>query len=281
MTIIVIIMRNIEIGYKNLLSDILINGELKPNRTGTDAYSVFNRTLEHDMIQGFPLLTSKKVSFKAARTELLWILQGRTDLKYLEDNGVNYWTPDYKRSGRTDGTLGPIYGAQWRNFGGVDQLANVINELKQNPNSRRLLVSAWNPIEMEDMALPPCHYAFQLYVRDSQLDLMWMQRSVDMFLGLPYDIAMYALLLELIAKEAGYVPGKLMCQLGDCHIYENHVEQAQKYIDRPRRVMPTLELESGIKIDEQLNLTIPTADQIKLLNYNPYSAITAPLSVGN
>jgi thymidylate synthase len=194
------IMINIENEYKGLLSGIFYGGMEKEDRTGTGTRSVFGRTIKHDMALGFPLLTSKRISFNAARTELLWILQGRTDLKYLEDNGVNYWRPDYVRSGRTDETLGPVYGKQWRDFNGVDQLKELVYSINTNPSSRRLIVSAWAPHEMQDMALPPCHYAFQVYINNDTLDLMWMQRSADVFLGLPYDIAMYGLLLELLAK---------------------------------------------------------------------------------
>ena len=152
-------MTNIENEYRGLLSQILNTGLHKEDRTGTGTRSIFGRTIRHQMADGFPLLTGKKISFNAARTELLWILQGRTDLKYLEDNGVKYWRPDYERSGRTDETLGPVYGKQWRDFEGVDQLKNIVYSIKNNPSSRRLMVSAWAPQDMEDMALPPCHYA--------------------------------------------------------------------------------------------------------------------------
>jgi len=278
------IMINVENEYKRLLSEIFFGGMEKKDRTGTGTRSVFGRTIKHDMQLGFPLLTSKKISFNAARTELLWILQGRTDLKYLEDNGVNYWRPDYERSGRTDETLGPVYGKQWRDFNGVDQLKELVYSINTNPSSRRLMVSAWAPHEMNDMALPPCHYAFQVYINNGVMDLMWMQRSADVFLGLPYDIAMYGLLLEILAKGAGLKAGKLIGQLGDCHLYNNHLEQAKIYLDRPRRALPQLELDEGIIISKKMNaygaLIIPEKNQIKLTNYNPYEAIKAPLSVG-
>jgi thymidylate synthase len=212
---------------------------------------------------------------------LLWILQGRTDLKYLEDNGVKYWRPDYERSGRTDGTLGPVYGKQWRDFNGVDQLKNLLCDIKNNPESRRLMVNAWNPADMKDMVLPPCHYGFQVYINDGIIDLMWQQRSVDIFLGLPYDISMYGLLLELLAKGSGLKPGALIGQLGDCHLYNNHMEATEKYLDRPERALPELQLEDGIYYSSSQDLIhIPTADKIKLIRYNPYSAIPAELSVG-
>ena len=269
---------NIENEYKGLLSEILNTGSDKEDRTGTGTKSLFGRTIKHDMSLGFPILTGKRVSFNAARTELLWILQGRTDLKYLEDNGVKYWRPDYERSGRTDETLGPVYGKQWRDFNGVDQLVNLVNAIRINPHSRRMLVSAWNPADMDDMVLPPCHYGFQIYINNGVMDLMWQQRSVDVFLGLPYDISMYGLLLEMLAKGSNLIPGQLIGQLGDRHLYNNHLEQAREYRRRPKRALPQLELESGIYLDEFLYIPLP--DKIKLINYNPYAAIKAELSVG-
>ena len=274
-------MTNIENEYKGLISEILNKGLSKSDRTGTGTKSVFGRTIRHDMSEGFPILTGKRISFNAARTELLWILNGRTDLKYLEDNGVKYWRPDYERSGRTDETLGPVYGKQWRDFNGFDQLEVLLQTIKHNPQSRRMVVSAWAPHEMKDMALPPCHYAFQVYINNGVMDLMWQQRSADVFLGLPYDIAMYGLLLEMLAKGAGLKAGQLIGQLGDCHLYNNHLEQAKEYRDRPRRAMPQLELDKGMFVTRDCQTVyIPEKDQIKLNNYNPYAAIKAELSVG-
>ena len=271
---------NIENEYKGLLSEILNTGSDKEDRTGTGTKSLFGRTIKHDMSLGFPILTGKRVSFNAARTELLWILQGRTDLKYLEDNGVKYWRPDYERSGRTDETLGPVYGKQWRDFNGVDQLVNLVNAIRINPHSRRMLVSAWNPTDMDDMVLPPCHYGFQIYINNGVMDLMWQQRSADVFLGLPYDIAMYGLLLEMLAKGSNLIPGQLIGQLGDCHLYNNHLEQAREYRRRPKRALPQLELERGLSDNLLGGLNIPEDFEIKLINYNPYAAIKAELSVG-
>jgi len=276
-------MRNIENEYKGLLSEILDKGVDKSDRTETGTKSVFGRTIRHDMSLGFPILTGKKISFNAAKTELLWILNGRTDLKYLEDNGVKYWRPDYERSGRTDETLGPVYGKQWRNFSGVDQLKNLVYSIITNPDSRRLMVSAWAPHEINDMVLPPCHYAFQVYINDGVMDLMWQQRSADVFLGLPYDITMYGLLLEMLAKGAGLKAGQLIGQLGDCHLYNNHLEQAREYRRRSKRKLPELDLNSGIKLiefNDSSELFIPNKDNINLKNYNPYPAIKAELSVG-
>ena len=275
-------MTNIENEYKKLMETILYKGLDKADRTGTGTKSIFGATIRHDMSMGFPLLTGKRVSFKAAKTELLWILQGRTDLKYLEDNGVKYWRPDYERSGRTDETLGPVYGKQWRDFGGIDQLWQLVYNIRFHPNSRRLMVSAWNPAEMKDMVLPPCHYAFQVYVNDGKLDLMWQQRSADVFLGLPYDIAMYGLLLELLAKGSNMQPGQLIGQLGDCHLYNNHLDQAAIYLSRSKRALPNLFVLDGVKLDKEINnfICIPKPNEIKLINYNPYPAIKAELSVG-
>ena len=275
-------MTNIENEYKKLMETILYKGLDKADRTGTGTKSIFGTTIRHDMSMGFPLLTGKRVSFKAAKTELLWILQGRTDLKYLEDNGVKYWRPDYERSGRTDETLGPVYGKQWRDFGGIDQLWQLVYNIRFHPNSRRLMVSAWNPAEMKDMVLPPCHYAFQVYINDGKLDLMWQQRSADVFLGLPYDIAMYGLLLELLAKGSNMQPGQLIGQLGDCHLYNNHLDQAKIYLGRSKRVLPNLFVLDGVKLNKEIQsqVFIPQLNEIKLINYNPYPAIKAELSVG-
>jgi thymidylate synthase len=281
-------MINIENQYRGLVAAILQSAPNKEDRTGVGTKSVFGRQLTHDMSIGFPLLTNKKMYFNSARTELLWILNGRTDMKYLQDNNVSYWDADYKRSGRTDGTLGPVYGHQWRKWkiadGAytryVDQLYNLVKNIKENPSSRRLLVSAWNAAELDSMALPPCHYAFQVYINNGKMDLMWVQRSADVFLGLPYDIAMYGLLLELLCKETEYIPGKLIAQLGDCHIYNNHIDAATCYMYRKEtNDLPELKLNDGIKIiDDKLH--IPSKESIKILNYNPLPAIPAKLNVG-
>jgi thymidylate synthase len=274
-------MTNIQDEYRGLVSAILHGGRAKKDRTGTGTRSVFGRIIEHDMSLGFPIINAKRISFKAARTELLWILNGRTDLKYLEDNGVKYWRPDYERSSRTDETLGPVYGKQWRDFGGFDQFYKLVHDISYNPKSRRLLVSAWNPMDMSEMVLPPCHYAFQVYINEGKLDLMWQQRSADVFLGLPYDIAMYGMLLEMLAKGAGLKPGRLIGQLGDCHLYNNHIDQANEFLYRHNNPKcAELELDYGIFIDSKFILHIPELSEIRIKNYNPLPAISAPLSVG-
>jgi len=275
-------MINIEEQYLQLMSGILYGGKDKEDRTGTGTKSVFGRMIEHDMSLGFPLLTTKSVYFKAALTEVLWILQGRTDIKYLNDNGVKYWNPDYERSGRTDGTLGPVYGKQWRDFGGHDQLQKLLEGIKLNPYGRRHMISAWNPIEMDDMALPPCHYGFQVYINDGKMDLMWNQRSADVFLGLPYDIAMYGLLLELLAKGSGYKAGRLIGSLGDCHLYNNHLEQAKEQLSRKMTILPKIKIDKGLTVSGFNNqyVDIPDMKDIQLIDYKPAPAIKAPLSVG-
>ena len=274
-------MINIDEEYKGLLSGVFYAGKSKEDRTGVGTKAVFGRTIRHDMDAGFPLITTKKVSFNAALTEILWILQGRTDIKYLVDNGVNYWTPNYEASGRNDGTLGKVYGYQWRNFSGVDQLFNLLSDIKTNPSSRRLMVNAWNPADFDDMALPPCHYGFQVYINNGVMDLMWQQRSVDIFLGLPYDIAMYGILLEMLAKGNGYKPGQLIGQLGDCHIYNNHFEQTKLQLAREPKKLPTLDVSFGLKIQEGAGnfVFIPSKTMFKLNNYESHPTIKAELAI--
>ena len=274
-------MINIDEEYKGLLSGVFYAGKSKEDRTGVGTKAVFGRTIRHDMAGGFPLITTKKVSFNAALTEILWILQGRTDLQYLTNHNVNYWTPNYEASGRNDGTLGKVYGHQWRNFNGVDQLHNLLSDIKKTPHSRRLMVNAWNPADFDDMALPPCHYGFQVYINDGVMDLMWQQRSVDVFLGLPYDIAMYGLLLLMLAKGNGYKPGQLIGQLGDCHLYNNHLEQAKIQLAREPKDLPIVDISFGLKIEEGANnfIFIPSHNMFKLNNYEPHSRIKAELAV--
>jgi thymidylate synthase len=273
-------MINIEDEYRGLLSAVLHRGAEKPDRTGTGTRAVFGRMLRHDMELGFPILTSKKIYFGKAVTELLWILSGSTDLAYLHNNNVKYWDADYKRSGRTDGTLGPVYGKQWRNFGGVDQLYNLLREIKKQPHSRRLVVNAWNPIDLDDMVLPPCHYGFQVYINNGEMSLMWQQRSADIFLGLPYDIVMYGLLLEMLAAGNGYKPKQLICSLGDCHLYNNHVNAAKVQLERTTFELPQLDISFGLTLREGAGnfIHIPSKNMIKLNNYKYHEPIKAKLS---
>jgi thymidylate synthase len=345
-------MNDLDKQYQNLLADILINGRKKEDRTGTGTLSVFGRQIRHDMRDGFPLLTTKKMAWKTMVTELLWFLRGDTNIKYLVDNDCHIWNgdayknycnqiPEYSKQFtmskeeyiekiKTDdeftkkwGELGPIYGSQWRRWGGLqdiaddntpiylDQISNLINELKTNPDSRRLMVSAWNVGELNEMVLPPCHYGFQVYTRELQvwerlvlvsktykdfspfdfeisteishseidklypvpsraISLMWNQRSVDTFLGLPFNIASYGLLLMMIADEVNMVPEELIGNLGDVHLYLDHIEQAKEQMDREPFELPTVYVRDGIE-------SFMDGDII-LENYKSHPAIKAPLS---
>ena len=269
-------MINVQDEYRGLLSAVLHGGKEKNDRTGTGTRSVFGRILRHNMELGFPLLTAKKIYFNHAITELLWILQGRTDMYYLRHHGLTYWDDNYKKSGRTDNTLGPVYGKQLRDFDGVDQLKWVLEQIKQEPSSRRIMASLWNPTELDDMALPPCHYGFQVYINNNKLSIAWSQRSVDVFLGLPYDLAIYGLLLLMLAKGSGYEPGDLICFLGDCHIYNNHIKQASEYLNRADGKLPTVELKKGLSL--AYDIIIPTHEDITLIGYKPAGTIKAPLA---
>ena len=362
--------------YQRLLQDILDYGVDKEDRTGTGTKSIFGYTIHHNMRNGFPLLTTKKVAFKTMATELMWFLMGSTNIKYLLDNGCNIWNGDaYKRymnAAKGDGyymdegvfemdefihkiktedefannwgELGPIYGKQWRNWKTyrklpkddyttdyrenepIDQIANLINDLKTNPDSRRLMVNAWNVGELDQMVLPPCHYGFQVYTRElsreerienynskfenkievpfiklnlgdaientidmtlSQVNiptraisLMWNQRSVDVFLGLPFNIASYGLLLEMIAREVNMVPEHLIGHLGDTHLYSNHIEQAVEQLSRTPKKLPTLKMSSGHNFRAALNGKVDEIDlnDFILLGYEPHPTIKAPLS---
>jgi thymidylate synthase len=346
-------MNSIDKQYQILLQSILDYGVEKSDRTGTGTKSIFGYTIRHRMSDGFPLLTTKKVSFKNIVVELLWFLRGDTNIKYLLDNGCNIWTGDaYKsyREGRPDdnhaytieefaeqvktnpdfaaryGELGPIYGKQWRSWvsdkdmdygteTSVDQIADLINNLKTNPDSRRLIVSAWNVGELDQMVLPPCHYGFQVYTREltyeekktymdkhfsgkaqltlsdfeefnipsRAISLMWNQRSVDTFLGLPFNIASYALLLTILAKEVNMVPDELIGNLGDTHLYLNHIEQAKEQIERESFDLPTLKhlkedsFYKSLSEDQSLYSHLNNTD-FELVNYQSHPAIKAPLS---
>jgi len=294
-------MNNLDKQYQNILQDILDNGVKKIDRTGTGTLSLFGKQIIHDMSEGFPILTTKKVAFKQIITELLWFLRGDTDLKFLHDNGCHIWDGDYNKSGRTDNNLGPIYGKQWRSwktdqikteytelgpgnlikeesFIYIDQIQNLINELQFNPDSRRLIVNAWNVGELDQMVLPPCHYGFQMYTKlhndKRYLSLMWNQRSVDSFLGLSFNISSYGLLLEIIARQVNMIPDKLIGNLGDTHLYLNHIEQAKEQISRSSFELPTLEICSD-KLDDICHHNI---NDFELKNYKSHPKLVAPLS---
>ena len=357
-------MNKLDKDYQKLLKDILKNGVEKSDRTGTGTISVFGRQIRHNMADGFPLLTTKRMAVKTCMTELKWFLKGDTNIKYLVDNGCNIWNGDayknYLEGGdikwlkqmevdtpvgkmnipipytqeefinkiKTDdefakkwSELGPIYGKQWVDWGGdkfmygdfrngINQIQNLINELKTNPDSRRLMVSAWNPGDMPEMALPPCHYGFQVYTRELSeqekweqysksglnieingtplefkhmgtpfypkslpqraISLMWNQRSVDTFLGLPFNIASYGMLLELIAKECNMIPGELIGNLGDVHLYNNHIKQAKEQLKRDPYQLPVLTKLEGNILDGEFDYTIEY--------YESHPRIEAPLS---
>jgi thymidylate synthase len=350
-------MNKLDKQYQQLLQDIIDYGVEKKDRTGTGTKSIFGYTIRHNMSEGFPLLTTKKMAWKTMVTELLWFLRGDTNIKFLVDNGCNIWNGDAiknyeKHNGeiswgpfitkeeafvesmkneefaKTWGELGPIYGKQWRswntkqfeslndgNFGHkyndvpIDQIQNLINDLKTNPDSRRMMVNAWNVGELDQMVLPPCHYGFQVYTRELSpleiieqskkdglwqneipegmtlselqkdfktraISLMWNQRSVDTFLGLPFNIASYGLLLTILAKEVNMVPDQLIGNLGDTHLYLNHIEQAKEQVGREPFELSTLVMVTNpeLKFDEYVN------DNFKLVNYQSHPSIKAPLS---
>ena len=333
-------MNNLDKQYQDLLVDIITEGKEKKDRTGTGTVSLFGRQIRHDMSEGFPLLTTKKMAIKTMMTELRWFLKGDTNIKYLVENGCNIWNGDafknyisktneykgkwpdtmeeYLERIKTDdefakrwGELGPIYGKQWRQFQGKDfidndQIKNLITDLITNPDSRRLMVSAWNVSELHNMVLPPCHYGFQVYTRELNLDeridyyngnsdplnrssdyfhehmdiygvprrsisLMWNQRSVDTFLGLPFNIASYATLLILIGKEVNMVPEHLIGNLGDTHLYSNHIEQAKEQISRePMSHLPKLKVSNVDILNGEFDYEV--------LHYHSHPTIKAPLS---
>jgi thymidylate synthase len=334
-------MNNIDKQYQELLQDILNNGVEKKDRTGTGTLSIFGKQIRHKMSEGFPLLTTKKMAWKTMVTELLWFLRGDTNIKYLIDNGCNIWNGDayknyLKEHDPLNGTvpmedfialikqnekpiyhelgeLGPIYGKQWRNWGAgfgnknTDQIINLINNLKTDPDSRRLMVSAWNVGELDQMVLPPCHYGFQVYTRELSkeeridlhikkygyekykdttptraISLMWNQRSVDTFLGLPFNIASYGLLLEIIAKAVNMVPDELIGNLGDTHLYLNHIEQAKEQLERKPFSLPKLVIdifdENNHYIGDMDDISEYNIEQFKLENYQSHPSIKAPLS---
>ncbi|MGL4512296.1 MAG: thymidylate synthase [Lacipirellulaceae bacterium] len=267
--------------YHSLLRDVLDNGVSKGDRTGTGTRSVFGRQMRFDLAAGFPLVTTKKVHLKSILHELLWFIAGGTNTKYLNDNGVTIWD----EWADDDGDLGPVYGKQWRSWSApdgrtTDQLAEVIDEIKGDPNSRRLIVSAWNVADLPDMALPPCHLLFQFYVAPNprggpaRLSCQLYQRSADVFLGLPFNIASYALLTMMIAQVTGLAPGEFVHTLGDTHLYDNHVEQARLQLSREPRPLPWMVLDPSITSIDDFRY-----EHFKLEGYDPHPAIPAPIAV--
>ncbi len=261
--------------YLDLLRDTLDTGAVKTDRTGTGTRSVFGRQLRFDLRDGFPLVTTKKVHLKSVIHELLWFIKGDTNTAYLRDNGVTIWD----EWADDHGDLGPVYGAQWRSWPApsgetIDQLRNVIHDIKRNPDSRRLIVSAWNVAELPKMALMPCHALFQFYVAEGQLSCQLYQRSADLFLGVPFNIASYALLTHMVAQVCDLEPGEFIHTLGDAHIYTNHMEQVREQLTRDPRPLPTLRLNPSIKDIDNF-----TYEDITVENYDPHPAIKAPVAV--
>ena len=309
-------MNRLDDRYRGLLAEVLYNGTEKNDRTGTGTLSRFGMSIRHNMEDGFPILTTKKMPLNTISTELKWFLKGGTNIKYLVDNNCNIWNGDaYKnflkhsvphdrqetlkefiQKIKTDdefavkwGELGPIYGKQWRSWGTgetvtvghnglhtllgekvIDQIQDLISELKTNPDSRRLMVNAWNVSELHEMTLPPCHYGFQCYVADGKLSLMWNQRSADLFLGVPFNISSYGLLLLLLCEETGYKPGELIGNFGDIHLYKNHLEQAKEQISRSSFPLPKLEVYNVDILNGEFNWSHT--------EYKSHPTIKAPLS---
>lgn len=261
--------------YLDLCKHILENGTRKEDRTGTGTISVFGYQMRFNLQKGFPLLTTKKLHLRSIIHELLWFLNGDTNVKYLQANGVRIWNEWADENGE----LGPIYGKQWRSWGAadgttVDQISNVIEQIKQNPNSRRLIVNSWNVGELDEMALPPCHCLFQFYVADGKLSCQLYQRSADTFLGIPFNIASYALLTMMMAQVCELEPGDFVHTLGDTHIYLNHVDQVKLQLTREPRTLPTMTLNPDVKSIFDFKY-----DDFTLSNYNPHPHIKGTVSV--
>lgn len=261
--------------YIDLLRHVLEHGERKDDRTGTGTLSVFGRQMRFDLGEGFPLLTTKKLSTRSIFHELLWFLRGETNIRSLHENNVTIWDEWADAAGE----LGPVYGAQWRRWRGADgrvhdQIADVVEQIRTNPDSRRLIVSAWNVGELDRMALPPCHLLFQFYVCGGRLSCQLYQRSCDLFLGVPFNIASYALLTHMVAQITGLEAGEFVHTLGDAHLYLNHLDQAREQLARAPRALPTLSLNPSVRDIDAFRF-----EDITVLNYDPWPAIKAPIAV--
>jgi len=277
--------------YLDLLRKVLDEGVAREDRTGTGTRSLFGYQMRVDLREGFPLVTTKKVHLKSIIHELLWFVRGQTDVGHLQEVGVSIWdewatAEQTARFGRKEGDLGPVYGHQWRNFGateredgsyerdGVDQLSHVLDQIRDNPDSRRLIISGWNPSEAERVALPPCHTLFQFYVCDGRLSCQLYQRSADVFLGVPFNIASYALLTMMIASVSGLEPGDFVHTFGDVHLYNNHVDQARLQLSRRPRPLPTMLIDPSVE-----NLFEFRHEHFQLKDYLPHPRIKAPVAV--
>ncbi len=264
--------------YEDLVRRILTEGTLKSDRTGTGTISLFGQQMRFDLSKGFPLITTKRVWFKGVAYELLWFLKGSSNINWLVEHGVHIWD----EWADADGNLGPVYGVQWRSWPAptkddpnrtIDQIANVMDLIRNNPDSRRMIVTAWNPAEVENMALPPCHALFQFYVADGKLSCQLYQRSCDMFLGVPFNIASYSLLTCMMAQQTGLEPGEFVWTGGDCHVYDNHVEQVLEQLSRAPYPYPTLSIDKAPSIFEY------QYEDFHVENYQHHAKIAAPVAV--
>lgn len=261
--------------YLDLLNHVLQNGVAKSDRTGTGTRSLFGYQMRYDLSAGFPLLTTKKLHLRSIIYELLWFLRGETNVRYLNDHKVSIWD----EWADAEGELGPVYGKQWRSWtasdgSSVDQIAEVIDAIRHNPDSRRLIVSAWNVADVQQMALPPCHLLFQFYVAEGRLSCQLYQRSADVFLGVPFNIASYALLTMMVAQVTSLAPGEFIHTLGDAHLYDNHLEQARLQLTREPRALPTLHLSPAVNSLFEFHF-----EDFRLEHYNPHPHISAPVAV--
>jgi len=266
---------NIPTPYEDLLADVLAHGAVKEDRTGTGTLSVFGRQLRYDLSGSFPLITTKRVHFRSVALELLWFLRGDSNVRWLQERGVSIWD----EWADADGELGPVYGVQWRSWpapdgGHIDQVARVVESLRTQPDSRRHVVTAWNPAEVEKMALPPCHALFQFYVADGRLSCQLYQRSADLFLGVPFNIASYALLTVMMAQQTGLEPGEFVWTGGDCHVYANHVDQVREQLSRAPYPYPRLRLNR-----QPEDIFSYEYEDFELVDYQHHPTIKAPIAV--